>query len=398
MAIEDLIVQSGRQISKDISEGWLGTPESRRQNRLDDFNMEQKRLLNLRNEQADQRAQESHKQTMKHTGLAIQDIERRLKIATTKEEKDSLLYQEGIEGNIIEGAANVMKEGGPKAVRDILNRDMNKFDEESQAEMKKLLGGDDNALMSAITAINATNPDVQDHLRKLKEASTRKRNIAEYFTREMVGDDGRTYHVPISRFTGKADWESAEVSLKTPTQKGRVRGAEAEAKVRAEDKAKASVAIEETRNTARIMTEDIRTALEHEGMSSVVGMPSTGKLMRYVGGSPEAGFQGLHDKIQSEAFTQMFEKIKGGGSITEREGEKATEAFSRLDTALSEKEYRQVAEDLIKEINTLAKIKERRAGISVKPNKAAIAFLTANDTEENRRFFLDTYGSLPEGF
>ena len=44
-------------------------------------------------------------------------------------------------------------------------------------------------------------------------------------------------------------------------------------------------------------------------------------------------------QLQGKAFLEAFESLKGGGAITEREGQAATEAMARLDRAQSTEEY-----------------------------------------------------------
>lgn len=60
---------------------------------------------------------------------------------------------------------------------------------------------------------------------------------------------------------------------------------------------------------------------------------------RFVPGTSAADFQVRLDEIKGSAFMQAFNNLKGGGSITEKEGEKATSAITRMSTAQSEKEF-----------------------------------------------------------
>ena len=56
-------------------------------------------------------------------------------------------------------------------------------------------------------------------------------------------------------------------------------------------------------------------------------------------------------QLKGQAFLQAFESLKGGGQITEIEGQKATEAIGRLDTAQSAADYR----DALTELSTILK-------------------------------------------
>lgn len=51
-------------------------------------------------------------------------------------------------------------------------------------------------------------------------------------------------------------------------------------------------------------------------------------------------------QLDGQAFLQAFESLKGGGQITELEGQKATQAIGRLDAYQSEADYRGALQDL----------------------------------------------------
>lgn len=51
-------------------------------------------------------------------------------------------------------------------------------------------------------------------------------------------------------------------------------------------------------------------------------------------------------QLSGQAFLQAFESLKGGGHITEIEGQKATDAIGRLDTAQRPEDYRAALEEL----------------------------------------------------
>jgi hypothetical protein len=73
------------------------------------------------------------------------------------------------------------------------------------------------------------------------------------------------------------------------------------------------------------------------GFGQAVGLGIPG--LKYIPGSSAADFNARLNEIQGGAFLQAFNTLKGGGSITEKEGEKATAAINRMSTAQSEKEF-----------------------------------------------------------
>ncbi len=82
----------------------------------------------------------------------------------------------------------------------------------------------------------------------------------------------------------------------------------------------------------------------HPGFSTVVGatmLPGA----RFVPGTDAADFQARFDQIKGSAFLQAYETLKGGGSITNIEGEKGTAALNRMSIAQSEREFIQAARE-----------------------------------------------------
>jgi hypothetical protein len=83
----------------------------------------------------------------------------------------------------------------------------------------------------------------------------------------------------------------------------------------------------------------------HPGFSSYVGatlFPGA----RFVEGTDAASYELRQKQIEGQAFLEAFRSLKGGGSITEKEGEKATAAITRMNKAASEKEYVTAAREL----------------------------------------------------
>ena len=74
----------------------------------------------------------------------------------------------------------------------------------------------------------------------------------------------------------------------------------------------------------------------HPGFSGAVG---AGIGLRFIPGTDASDFQERFREITSGAFLEAFEALRGGGSITEKEGEKATAAKTRMSLAQSEKEF-----------------------------------------------------------
>ena len=82
----------------------------------------------------------------------------------------------------------------------------------------------------------------------------------------------------------------------------------------------------------------------HPGFEGTVGatyLPGA----RFIPGTAQSDFQTRFDQIKGSAFLQAFETLKGGGSITNVEGEKGTAALNRMSLAQSEPEFLQAAQE-----------------------------------------------------
>jgi hypothetical protein len=81
------------------------------------------------------------------------------------------------------------------------------------------------------------------------------------------------------------------------------------------------------------------------GFESYVGATAM-PFARLVEGSPAASYERRQLQIEGKTFLEAFESLKGGGAITEIEGQKGTQAISRMNKAQSEVEYVRAAREL----------------------------------------------------
>jgi len=72
----------------------------------------------------------------------------------------------------------------------------------------------------------------------------------------------------------------------------------------------------------------------HPGFESVIGAGIPG--LRFIPGTQSADFDALVDQIEGGAFLKAYESLKGTGQITEVEGQKATQALTRMRRSSSE--------------------------------------------------------------
>lgn len=77
------------------------------------------------------------------------------------------------------------------------------------------------------------------------------------------------------------------------------------------------------------------------------------------------------DQLKGKAFLEAFNSLKGGGQITEVEGQKATDAIARLDREQSAKGFDEALNDLEQVVRGAANRARAKAGQGAAPSQAA---------------------------
>jgi hypothetical protein len=96
----------------------------------------------------------------------------------------------------------------------------------------------------------------------------------------------------------------------------------------------------------------------HGGFEGVVGAGIPG--VRFIQGTQAAGFDALLEQVQGGAFLKAFNDLRGGGAITQVEGEKATTALTRVKRAQSEIEFVKAAREFVEILRTGIKNADKR--------------------------------------
>ena len=102
-------------------------------------------------------------------------------------------------------------------------------------------------------------------------------------------------------------------------------------------------------------------------INSVLNDPALDRMVGYQGYlpnvTPEARtLQAKIDQLKGQAFLAAFQSLKGGGAITEVEGQKATAALTRLQEMIqSGQDYRQALKDYRTEVQRLLEIARTKA-------------------------------------
>jgi len=157
---------------------------------------------------------------------------------------------------------------------------------------------------------------------------------------------------------------------------GKVAGAEAGGRVSGTSQAQAVIDLPKVVDNANTAFKNVQELLVHPGFKSSVGMGVPG--MKYVSGSPQAGFRSRLDQVQGGAFLTAIDTLRGTGAITEVEGAKATAAKNRMSTATSEKEFNDAANDYMDIMEQGVKQTYSRAGKTYVPLQRGFAPKTIN--------------------
>ncbi len=136
------------------------------------------------------------------------------------------------------------------------------------------------------------------------------------------------------------------------------------AEERGKAKGLAQVSLPNVINKADQALKVIDDMLAHPGRETATGLSGTLDPRSYIPGTNSKDFQIRSKQLQGKAFLEAFESLKGGGAISEREGEAATAAIARLDLAQSDEEYVAALKELRGIVSRGVEIARQKAGQS----------------------------------
>lgn len=131
--------------------------------------------------------------------------------------------------------------------------------------------------------------------------------------------------------TGRATVEAATAQAGAA---GRVSG---------EAGAQAVADLPKVEQTAQQSIQTIDALANHPGLPYITGLASRAPV---IPGTDQAGADALAKQVEGQAFLQAFQSLKGGGAITEKEGQAATAAIGRLQRAQKTEEYKSALNEL----------------------------------------------------
>lgn len=107
---------------------------------------------------------------------------------------------------------------------------------------------------------------------------------------------------------------------------------------------------------------------EHPGFRMAVGRSSMLGAQK-IPGNDSYAFMSRLKQVRGKQFLEAFQALKGGGSITEKEGQKAEESMARMDNATTEGEFITAAREFQKIISDGRRRLEQNAGKSNESGK-----------------------------
>ena len=148
-----------------------------------------------------------------------------------------------------------------------------------------------------------------------------------------------------------------------PTIQGTIAEHKAQGKEIGEARGGAIAGLPGAMNKAEQSMKLIDQLLAHPGRKTATGLSSKLDPRNYAAGTDATDFNVMSQQLQGKAFLEAFESLKGGGQITQVEGEKATQAIGRLSTAQSEKAYEEALLELKGIVKQGVERSKQRAGV-----------------------------------
>jgi hypothetical protein len=154
------------------------------------------------------------------------------------------------------------------------------------------------------------------------------------------------------------------------------------AEMRTEDVTKTAINQGKAEDNAEYLVNKIDELVTHPGFSRAVGVynapalggmpvPFGGTVAGMIPGTAVSDWQSRFEEIGGRSFLEAFESLRGGGQISNVEGDKATRAIQRMKTSTSEAEFRAAAEDFKSVIKRGIDRSRRKLGQKPKYNEPA---------------------------
>lgn len=168
---------------------------------------------------------------------------------------------------------------------------------------------------------------------------------------------GGAFRVP-TKYQEALDTERAKISagLEYSPQLAAAEAQKKSAVLDAETAAKIRADLPKVQSTLSAAITTANQLLAHPGLGQITGplggrIPDGPTAVKYfnavMAGTPAADAMALHQQAKGQVFLRAYETLKGGGQITEVEGEAARQALGRIDRAQTTEAYKAAVAEFI---------------------------------------------------
>ena len=200
----------------------------------------------------------------------------------------------------------------------------------------------------------------------------------------QLGKDGKPVQVPlpkgfqISKNPEKVDlgthWGFVDPQTRqlVSTMSKDVEGA-AKAKAIGTEAGQAQAALPSAEGNLQTAINSVDELLKHPGRESATGT-FYGRIPEAVLSGDAKAFVNRFNQVKGQTFLNAYETLRGGGAITEVEGQKATAAKNRMDRATDAKEFEAAAKDYKDALSRGLEALRKKAGQGAAPGNTRLKY------------------------
>jgi hypothetical protein len=147
-----------------------------------------------------------------------------------------------------------------------------------------------------------------------------------------------------------------------PKNAADVAGAKAGAKAVGAEAGLAQISLPKMENDISTVKDLGAKLFAHPGYQSLVGAGFPG--LQKLAGSSVPGAKSFYDQIQGIGYLLARQELRGQGQVTENEANAALSAFSRMNVAMSEADFKDAYDEFVKRLDNIKTIMVKKAGMS----------------------------------
>lgn len=217
----------------------------------------------------------------------------------------------------------------------------------------------------------------------LKLADKQVAPMSEYQRRELElrerqlsqegGGNSDKYHPPIQTSSGWLKWDGKNGYVPMVDAKGdaylppgvdvnsqrKVAGAKEEGKAAGKTTGEARAGIDYAKQSVDEIDSTINQLATHPGIKGITGVRGA---IPNIPGSEAADAEALREQLGGKVFLQARQALKGGGQITDYEGQKAEQAYARMQKAQSPEAFQKALQEYKGHVHRGFEILQKQAG------------------------------------